>query len=341
MMCLRGCKRDGHSLHHHFENHHLQPLMTRSAVCLSEMSLSSVGLLLALSWFAVLLLRPEAAGSCLATMKSSPCVPGLPGKPGEQGPPGPPGVLSDAELQELRRELVEEITCKLHKGDTAASPATSCKEIYECNSTSPSGRYWLNTRTGAVQVFCDMETDGGGWTVLLKRQDGSVDFYRNWTDYKSGFGNLEGEHWLGLDNMYLLTHQSSAPPQLRVDLADWEGNTAFAKYDRYSVGDEDSDYTLSVSGYQSASTAGDSLTHHNGQRFSTPDRDNDALPGPCAVDHHGPWWHRGCYQSFLTGKYYTSGGPRTSAPHGINWHRWKGYFYSLRVAEMKIRPGGE
>ena len=79
-----------------------------------------------------------------------------------------------------------------------------------------------------------------------------MDFYLNWTDYKNGFGNLEGEHWLGLDNMHLLTHQSSDPPQLRADLADWEGNTAFAKYDQFSVGDEDSDYTLSVSGYQSA-----------------------------------------------------------------------------------------
>ena len=67
---------------------------------------------------------------------------------------------------------------------------------------------------------------------MLKRQDGSVDFYRNWSDYKSGFGNLEGEHCLGLDNMYLLTTLSGALHQLRVDLADWEGNTAFAKYDR-------------------------------------------------------------------------------------------------------------
>ena len=188
-----------------------------------------------------------------------------------------------------------------------------------------------------------METDGGGWTVLLKRQDGSVDFYRNWTDYKNGFGNLEGEHWLGLDNMYLLTHQSSAPPQLRVDLADWEGNTAFAKYDQFSVGDEDSDYTLSVSGYQNASTAGDSLTadngYHNGQRFSTPDRDNDAWPDHCAVYHHGPWWHRGCYHSLLTGKYYTSGGPWPQ-PYGVIWYHWRNFIYSLRVAEMKIRPGG-
>ena len=147
-----------------------------------------------------------------------------------------------------------------------------------------------------------METDGGGWTVLMRRQDGSVDFYLNWTDYKNGFGNLEGEHWLGLDNMHLLTHQSSDSPQLRVDLADWEGNTAFAKYDQFSVADEDSDYTLSVSGYQNASTAGGALTfqvdvpYQNGQRFSTPDRDNDAWGGHCAVYYHGPWWHNHCYR---------------------------------------------
>ena len=195
------------------------------------MSLSSVGLLLALSWFPVLFLRTEAAGSCLATMKSCPCIPGLPGIPGVQGPPGqngeqgppgrngtqgppgqngiqgppepngtrgppgPPGAVSDAELQELRRELVQ-IRYELYtlrNYEAASCRATSCKGIQECNSTAPSGTYWLITRAGPLQVFCDMETDGGGWTVLMKRQDGSVNFYLNWADYKSGFGNLEGE----------------------------------------------------------------------------------------------------------------------------------------------------
>ena len=234
----------------------------------------------------------------------------------------------------------------IHSALTHAGTVTDCYDAMT-QGANESGVYNIqpNNTNSSFNVYCDMETDGGGWTVLLKRQDGSVDFYLNWADYKGGFGNLEGEHWLGLDNMYLLTHQSSDPPQLRVDLADWEGNTAFAKYDQFSVGDEDSDYTLSVSGYQSASTAGDSLTNpHNGQRFSTPDRDNDMTDtfadGHCAVYFHGPWWHKYCYHSLLTGKYFTNGGERSSPPHGIIWSGWKGFNYSIRYANMKIRPGG-
>ena len=146
---------------------------------------------------------------------------------------------------------------------TGGIAAADCYDA-KMKGADQSGVYSIqpNNSNEAFKVYCDMDTDGGGWTVLLKRQDGSVDFNRNWIDYKRGFGNLDGEHWLGLDNMYLLTHQSGDPPQLRVDLADWEGNTAFAKYDQFSVGNEDSAYTLSVSGYQSDSTAGDPITLH-------------------------------------------------------------------------------
>ena len=121
-----------------------------------------------------------------------------------------------------------------------------------------------------------METDGGGWTVFQRRQDGSVDFYRNWTDYENGFGNLTGEFWLGLGKINRLTKEQSNT--LRVDLGDFDGNTRYAQYTTFSVGNSTIKYKLTVIGY--SGTAGDSLTgQHNGMKFSTRDNDNDNWGG--------------------------------------------------------------
>ena len=97
------------------------------------------------------------------------------------------------------------------------------------------------------EAFCDQTTKGGGWTVFQKRLDGSVDFYRNWTDYKQGFGNLSGEFWLGLDKIHRLTSQTNN--KLRVELEDFDGNTSYAEYDTFAVADETDNYTLSVGNY--------------------------------------------------------------------------------------------
>ena len=210
-----------------------------------------------------------------------------------------------------------------------------------------SGTYTLHpiNASSPLDVYCDMETDGGGWTVLLKRQDGSVDFYLNWTDYKNGFGNLEGEHWLGLDNIHLLTHQSSDPPQLRVDLADWESMTLQSMTSSQLV--MRTVTTLSLCQGTRMPVQLETHSHH-----TTMDRGSAHLTetmiwlyttfadGHCAVFFHGPWWHRDCYHSLLTGKYFTSGGTRSSPPYGIIWSSWKGFEYSLRYADMKIRPRG-
>ena len=99
----------------------------------------------------------------------------------------------------------------------------------------------------AFDVFCDQPTAGGGWTVFQKRLDGSVDFYLNWSDYKVGFGDLNGEFWFGLDKIYRLTSNDNS--MLRVDLGDFEGNTAYAEYSMFSVMSENTMYKLNLGNY--------------------------------------------------------------------------------------------
>ena len=95
-----------------------------------------------------------------------------------------------------------------------------------------------------------MTTSGGGWTVFQRRLDGSVDFYRGWQDYKHGFGNLSGEYWLGLDKIHRLTNISQT--ELRIDMEDTSGNTAYAHYDFITVGSEDNKYQLNIAAYDGA-----------------------------------------------------------------------------------------
>ena len=73
-------------------------------------------------------------------------------------------------------------------------------------------------QTGNVKLFahCDMETDGGKWLVIQRRINGSVNFYHNWTDYVSGFGDLEGEFWYGLEKIHCLTTREDV--ELRIEL---------------------------------------------------------------------------------------------------------------------------
>ncbi|XP_022810368.1 microfibril-associated glycoprotein 4-like [Stylophora pistillata] len=181
------------------------------------------------------------------------------------------------------------------------------------------------------EVFCDQKTAGGGWTMIQKRLDGSVDFNRSWFDYKNGFGDLNGELWLGLDKIHRLT---KSPSKLRVDLEDFDGNTAYAEYDLFQVANQSKKYQLSIETY--SGTAGDSLLRHHGYLFTTKDQDNDSYEGNCAKRHKGGWWYSSCHSSNLNGFYYH--GKHISFADGVNWFHWKGYYYSVKRAEMKIRP---
>ncbi|XP_053386210.1 angiopoietin-1-like [Mercenaria mercenaria] len=159
----------------------------------------------------------------------------------------------------------------------------SCLELYN-NGFRSNGVFDIEIHQSKVDktvvpIYCDMATDNGGWTVFQRRQDGSVDFYRDWNDYKYGFGGLDGEFWLGNEYVNILTDDGETH-ELRIDLEDHDGNRAYAKYSKFKVGSESTNYTLEVSGY--SGDAGDSLFKpsnnyriHNGMQFSTKDRDND------------------------------------------------------------------
>ena len=93
-------------------------------------------------------------------------------------------------------------------------------------------------------MYCDMESDGGGWTVIQRRVDGSVDFDRNWDSYKWGFGSLSGNLWLGNDKIHRLT--ASGSTVLRVDLEDKGYKPLHYKYYKFFVDDETNQYILTV-----------------------------------------------------------------------------------------------
>ncbi|XP_046580466.1 microfibril-associated glycoprotein 4-like [Haliotis rubra] len=208
----------------------------------------------------------------------------------------------------------------------------NCADILAQDPSSTNGIYIVNPNDGQgpITVYCDMTTDGGGWTVFQRREDGTVDFYQNWAEYKSGFGSLGSEFWLGNDILNRLT--SAKPSQLRIDMRDKNQASGYAKYSSFSVGPESNNYKLTVSGY--SGDRGDSLTStHNGMDFSTKDRDQDTWGNNCALARYGGWWYRDCHSSNLNGLHGNDG-----YSNGMNWESWHGFYYSLMWTEMKLRP---
>ena len=135
----------------------------------------------------------------------------------------------------------------------------SCFQLRK-EGVKSSGVHTINPDGGKpMQVLCDMTTDGGGWTVFQRRLDGSVDFYLGWASYKNGFGNLNGEFWLGNDNLHRLTTADNVT--LRVDLEDFDGNITYAEYTTFKMANESDKYRLLVGGYKG--TAGDSMVQGN------------------------------------------------------------------------------
>lgn len=213
---------------------------------------------------------------------------------------------------------------------TAAS-ATSCGDIKTMHPDQSEGVFLVDVlRDGQPkEVYCDLSTDGGNWLVFQKRFNGEQNFNRGWNKYVNGFGDVHSEFWLGLETLHILTETSAY--ELRVDLEDWNGNTAYAVYSDFSVG-AGTDYTLTVGGHNG--TAGDSLNYHNRMRFSTRDNDQDEHSENCAVKRQGGFWYNSCSSANVNGAY---GSDLTGAAAANEWERWAGQQVPLKATKMMLR----
>ncbi|XP_076805708.1 microfibril-associated glycoprotein 4-like [Clavelina lepadiformis] len=268
---------------------------------------------------------------------------GKSGLPGAKGNPGAKGELGGVGEKGMQGEscalgsLGTDIVTRLAKIEelltrpistalaTTTVSTTTTSSITTCSTSSSNGPHTL---TSGVEVYCEDE-----WTIFQRRIDGSVDFGRQWDDYANGFGQIDGEFWLGLDNIHEMTRRRGC--RLKIELWDFDGNQRHAHYSSFSIKSAKNLYRLRVSGY--SGNAGDSLGYHNGLPFSTEGSDNDSFNDINCATHYGGsqgWWFRSCLYSALNGVWMRQSSGRA---HGIIWYYWKGYDEPLKETKMKLR----
>ncbi|KAK3887271.1 hypothetical protein Pcinc_008626 [Petrolisthes cinctipes] len=247
------------------------------------------------------------------------------------------------QIEVKNRIMAEELgRCERNVTELVKRPAAmrDCAELY-CYGVRKDGVYTIAPFRSRhlVTVWCDMTSEGGGWTVFVRRlRVGRHEvFNRDWIDYRRGFGRPWQEHWLGLEAVH---HLTTTPHHLRMSATDLHGEHRAALWLSFSVASERSEYELSVGGYdRSESSLGDSMVAHhnlNGRKFSTRDVDNDDLEsGNCVRDFSlgGGWWYRRCSYLSPTGPHAGYGRHMMSlwTPGNLTW-------VSLNQLAMMVRP---
>ncbi|XP_025107601.1 angiopoietin-related protein 1-like [Pomacea canaliculata] len=177
-------------------------------------------------------------------------------------------------------------------------------------------------------------------TVMIRRNN-KINFTRSWREYREGFGNLSETHWLGLEQIHLLTSQNRSY-RLVVQVEQPNGTLLQAAYNNFKVKDEKSLYQFTFDSIKlSPSPAGDCLSDLRGANFSTYDSDNDGDSSVnCASRHSGGWWFRGntCSTCNPTGQLLQpANGLRTGVDSEVFWIKDLGNVAPYRIS-MRLRP---
>ncbi|KAF7473163.1 Hypothetical predicted protein [Marmota monax] len=199
--------------------------------------------------------------------------------------------------------------------------------------------------------MCDMDYRGGGWTVIQKRIDGTIDFQRLWCDYLDGFGDLLGEFWLGLKKIFYIVNQKNTSFMLYVALESEDDMFAYASYDTFWLEDETRFFKIHLGRY--SGNAGDAFRglrkedNQNAMPFSTSDVDNDGCRPACLVNgqsvkscshlkNNTGWWFNQCGLANLNGIHHFPGKLLAS---GIQWGTWTKNNLPVKIksVSMKIR----
>ncbi|XP_053561562.1 angiopoietin-related protein 5 [Bombina bombina] len=257
-------------------------------------------------------------------------------------------LLLNVEVTKRQLDMFPQRPAQTHGFD-----CTDIKDTVGTISKAPSGMYIIQPEgtNFPFEAFCDMDYKGGGWTVIQKRMDGTIDFRRTWLEYLNGFGDLSGEFWLGLRKTFCILNQKNTSFMLNIAFEDEDGNSAYSSYDNFWLEDETNSFIMHVGRY--SGTAGDAIRgykkedNQNAMPFSTFDMDNDGCNPFCSkngslvkscsmVNNRSGWWFNKCGLANLNDVHQVT---RNVDISGIHWKTWEenGLPVKIKSVSMKIR----